>query len=768
MRFISCKTAFTAAALLGLGLHAAWARDTITITIPRHSSLTFVQRLNREGVLAVQKHDYAAAANLFYKAYLFDPSDPFTLNNLGYISELEGQLDRANKFYKLAAQQGSSANIDLSSVKSLKGQPMQAAFSGLQDVPMRVNRLNLEAVNLLSEGRAFEAAGLLQQALSLDPRDPFTLNNLGVAEEGAGDLGGAMKYFTAAAYSRSHDVVAVTQDRSWQGKSVGELAEANVMRLEGQSQGSDSRAMEAALLSEKGVSAENENDWPTAKRDFMQAYALDPTNAFSLNNRGYVAERDGDLESAQFFYQKAGQAYGSGLPVGLATNPSAKGQALSRVATHSRFQVDGALDVYSRERRGQPGAVELTPRGGAAAGTSAAPRSSAFPTDGRLRLLRRKTAVITKGLTPMSTRVAEFPPVSSLIYLSRLLLQPQSTCVCSAIAPDAPALMPSRDQFGNVLALAHLNHVDVRWLEMFLDLAREEHKLDWFQLASGALSSEKARIAAALNSLHEVCAAFQNRGHDVMVIKTLDHWPDFGSDMDLFTTAQPNEVFRLMTECFNARLAQRSWGDYLANKWNFLIPGLPEPIEIHVRRLGQTGEQVAIASALTKRAWQIDAGGYRFRVPSIPDRLIISTLQRMYRHFNIRLCDIVDTAAVADARLIDYDQLSVLAESAGVWEGVATYLAIVSDYVRGYRGTPLNLPHFVLDAARFRGAEIFYDKGFLRVPLMPHSARLYGSEMAHVLGRGELQNGVRLSLLPLLGTAAIAAQRITGSDKGIW
>ncbi len=368
----------------------------------------------------------------------------------------------------------------------------------------------------------------------------------------------------------------------------------------------------------------------------------------------------------------------------------------------------------------------------------------------------------------MGTSVAEFPPVGSLIYLSRLLLQPASNGVRFSPGPDAPALMPSREHFDDILALAHLNHVIVRWLEMFLNLAREEQSLAWFQLADSALSSEKARIAAALNSLHEVCAAFQNRGHVVMVIKTLDHWPDFGSDMDLFTTAQPNEVFVLMTECFNARLAPRSWGDHLANKWNFMIPGLPEPIEVHVGRLGQTGEQVAVAASLPSRTWQIEAGGYRFRVPSIPDRLIISTLQRMYRHFNIRLCDIVDIAAVADAGLINYDQLSVLAESAGVWEGVATYLAIVSDYVRGYRGTPLNLPHFVLDAARFRGAEIFYDKGFLRVPLMPHSARLYGSEMAHVLGRGELQNCARLSLLPLLGTAAMAAQRITGSDKGIW
>lgn len=380
MRFISCKTALAIASLLGVGAQAALARDTITITIPRHSSLTFVQRLNREGVLAIEKHDYAKAANLFYKAYLFDPSDPFTLNNLGYISELEGQLDRASKFYKLAAEQGSNADIDVSSVKELRGQPMQAAFTALRNAPMRVNRLNLEAVNLLSEGRNFEAAGLLQQALSLDPSDPFTLNNLGAADEATGDLGGAMKYYTAAADSRASDAVAVTQNRSWQGKSVSEMAAANAMRLEGQFQEGDSGQMQVALLSRQGVFAANENDWLTAKRDFMQAYALDPANAFTLNNRGYVAERDGDLESAQFFYQKAGQAYGAGFPVGLATSPSVKGQALSRVATQSRLQVDGAIDVYSRERRGQPGSIELTPRGGAAAGEpTALPQQPSSP-----------------------------------------------------------------------------------------------------------------------------------------------------------------------------------------------------------------------------------------------------------------------------------------------------------------------------------------------------------------------------------------------------
>jgi hypothetical protein len=50
---------------------------------------------------------------LFYKAYLCDLADPFTLNNLGFISELRGELECAKQFYTLATMQGSNTNIHL-------------------------------------------------------------------------------------------------------------------------------------------------------------------------------------------------------------------------------------------------------------------------------------------------------------------------------------------------------------------------------------------------------------------------------------------------------------------------------------------------------------------------------------------------------------------------------------------------------------------------------------------------------------------------------
>ena len=125
------------------------------------------------------------------KAYLYDPADPFTLNNLGYVSELEGQLDKAHRFYQLAAEQSSDANIDLSNAKYLQGQPMKTALVDLKDNTMRVNRLNLDAMRMLEQDQGFAAIDALNQALAVDPRNPFTLNNLGVAYESVSDLDNA-------------------------------------------------------------------------------------------------------------------------------------------------------------------------------------------------------------------------------------------------------------------------------------------------------------------------------------------------------------------------------------------------------------------------------------------------------------------------------------------------------------------------------------------------------------------------------------------------
>jgi Flp pilus assembly protein TadD len=362
-----------------LGLPQSWARD-LKITIPKHSEMTPVQRLNREGVDAVQKHQYEKAEALFLKAYLYDPADPFTLNNLGYISELQGKLDRALRFYQLASQQGSEASIDRSNAKQLEGKPLEDALNGVKDGPMRVNHINVQAIGLLSENRNSEAGQLLQKALAMDSRNPFTLNNLGVAEESAGNYDDALKYFDEAAELRSSEPVVVTLDRSWRGKPISEMAAESARRLKAQLKNADSAEAQAALLNVRGVSATNRNDWQSARRDFLKAYSLDPNSAFSLNNLGYVSERDGDLETAQFFYMKAQQAGDANARVGLATTSAAEGERLDDIAADSDQKVGGELDRYKQARHAEPGNVELERRDGTPVdNTTPAPSAAPSP-----------------------------------------------------------------------------------------------------------------------------------------------------------------------------------------------------------------------------------------------------------------------------------------------------------------------------------------------------------------------------------------------------
>lgn len=367
-RFIPAAAIF---ALCVAQIHAQYLK----ITIPKHSQLTPVQRLNRDGVQAIQKENYEKAEELFYKAYLYDPSDPFTLNNLGYIAELQGEFERAQRFYKLAGEQGTNAFIDVSNEKQLQGKRMKYALNSLQDMPMRLNRMNFDAMTLLSQNRGAEAGALLQAALRLDPHNVFTLNNLGVANEAMGDYDMALRYYAAAARADSSQPAVVTMTSAWRGKPVSQMAEANEQRLQQRMQDLTTNQAKSALLASRGVAAVNRNDWATARKDFVEAYRLDPYSAFSLNNAGYVAERDGDTETAQFFYARAQQADDAHAPIGTATRHGAEGTPLLTIADNNDQDMQQKLEMEREVRRRQTGPIQLLHRNG----TPVTPPQSAQP-----------------------------------------------------------------------------------------------------------------------------------------------------------------------------------------------------------------------------------------------------------------------------------------------------------------------------------------------------------------------------------------------------
>ena len=334
----------------------------LRINIPKRTKPTPIQQFNCEGVKAVKKHQLQKAAQLFYRAYLLDPDDPFTLNNLGYISELQGKIERAERYYELAAAQKSETVIDQSSVPELKGQQLSAATSFAGNPKLRVNRNNLEAMNLLQEGRTQEAEAILLEALTIDPRSPFTLNNLGYTMEAEGNLDSARRYYIRAADMHSSESVVVALDPHWRGKAISEVAADNARAVGSSMETERNVEARAARLNAQGVFSLNHNDPQAARAAFEQAYKLSPQDAFALNNMGYVSEMNGDQETAGDFYAAARRAPGARQPVTVASHSEMKGLPLAEVATANGRNTEANLQTEREARRRQGGPIELKRR----------------------------------------------------------------------------------------------------------------------------------------------------------------------------------------------------------------------------------------------------------------------------------------------------------------------------------------------------------------------------------------------------------------------
>src|SRR6476661_5547242 len=334
----------------------------IRIPLPKKSKFTPVQQLNRDGVAALKKHDIGKAKRLFYKAYLIDPNDPFTLNNLGYVSELEGSLDRAQRYYDQARANTSEAVIDRSTADEVQGKTVASVAGHTAEGPLKVNELNSEALGLLNRDRAPEADVVLQAALKIDPSNPFTLNNMGFAKEKEGEIESAIRFYDSSAATGSRDPIVIAFNKSWRGKPISEVAAQNAEKSRKELSKAQDMQARVARLNLRGVSAMNRNDRKSARDSFEQAYKLDPKNSFALNNMGYLAELQGDTETAQSFYEQAQRAERARQKVMVSTRPEVEGQTVGHVAEQSTTLVESAFEAKAEARRRSGAAPALRTR----------------------------------------------------------------------------------------------------------------------------------------------------------------------------------------------------------------------------------------------------------------------------------------------------------------------------------------------------------------------------------------------------------------------
>jgi hypothetical protein len=309
------------------------------------------------------------------------------------------------------------------------------------------------------------------------------------------------------------------------------------------------------------------------------------------------------------------------------------------------------------------------------------------------------------------------------------------------------------------IAAAH--HVVIRGLE-------GPNKIRLNARFASLVQAEHDRAQHAIARLFEVRRALDENNCPVVVIKSLDHWPDFGTDLDLLTLAPEAKVVSIMRDRFGASIETPTWSDRVARKLNFRLPGLPELVEIHFGRVGQAGEQVKLADRIMQRRVLREYAGKPFWVPAPEERIILATLQRLYRHYYFRVCDVANARDLINSGTVDFDELRRASKSAGIWPGVATFLRLTSDYVSHYSGQHLMLPRRVWLASSFGIEKVYPNAGFLRLPLFPQGAGLYLRQLVRAMRRRDARGSIRLGLVPPLAIAANVRFKALGDEHGIW
>ena len=258
------------------------------------------------------------------------------------------------------------------------------------------------------------------------------------------------------------------------------------------------------------------------------------------------------------------------------------------------------------------------------------------------------------------------------------------------------------------------------------------------------LTKEKERVKHALELIKRITEEFDKRKIPFVFIKTLENLPDIGQDIDIYTEASIKELDTLFIKGFKAKLGEASFSDRIARKRNYLIGEVP--IEVHCSRLGQVGEDSKLATEILRNRKTVKINGIKIYSPMIEHKLMLMAQQRVYRHLNIRICDVYNTLKII--KDIDTGKLKKISKKYGMREGVILYLSYINKIARYYAKN-----HIIESKIRVRDwpSEIKDRNMHFRFPEFSTALKSYSSKIISYLLKMDVPGLLRLSLVLPLG-----------------
>jgi len=262
------------------------------------------------------------------------------------------------------------------------------------------------------------------------------------------------------------------------------------------------------------------------------------------------------------------------------------------------------------------------------------------------------------------------------------------------------------------------------------------------------LEVEKGRCQGGASIIKQLGCKLDGLGVRYAIIKTLDQYPDIGHDIDYLILDHVDTIRDMIGKEFNGELKPPTLSDRLACKTNFRLHGYPT-LEQHYGRIGQVGEDTSLVKSLMDRITAMELEGVRISIPSGEYRILLATLQRIYRHFNIRLCDIVNTAGMIRAKQIDWNHLFLISRQLGLFRGVSYYLSFI-DKICEEHGHAQLLPKDVREKFHVdrHNCPLQIQRDHYRFPIWSIGPSVYlGKFLAH-LKHLEVSSVIRLSVIP--------------------
>jgi len=321
-------------------------------------------------------------------------------------------------------------------------------------------------------------------------------------------------------------------------------------------------------------------------------------------------------------------------------------------------------------------------------------------------------------------------------------------------------LILDKFSINDFISVLKKNVVLVRFLEKVYPRLSDELRKEFDPI----LKKEQVRRKKTLEIIDKINQKFEEENLPVMIIKTLDNYPDLGHDVDIYTEAPIKKVDKILIDELKARFISPTFSDRLARKRNYKLESFPT-LEIHCGRLGQVGEQNKLSKELIPNYQKIKIDRISTFIPRTEHRLLLVVLQRMYRHFNIRLCDIYNTFNLLEENLIDWRYLRETSDKYGLWNGILLYLQYISKVCSCY-GYYFSAGKGI-DVKRNWPNRIITRHMHFRFPLFSTAFRLYFKKLSSDIKQSNIYSCSRLPLIVPLSLAHYLSAKLL-KRSNVW